>query len=84
MVRGYGAEDGYWDIRAVRQIAAVLLDLKPGAEPAGGLRLDAYNFVYRSTNVVVNELLNVCTPLFERRPQLTHGLTTASVPGRRY
>ncbi|KAG2421580.1 hypothetical protein HFD88_005555 [Aspergillus terreus] len=58
MVRGYGAEDGYWDVRAVRQIAAVLLDLKPGAEPAGGLRLDAYNFVYRSSNVTANELLN--------------------------
>lgn len=67
MVRGYGAEDRYWDVRAVRQIAAVLLDLKPGAEPAGGLRLDTYNFVYRSSNATANELLNICIPQLERR-----------------
>jgi hypothetical protein len=67
MVRGYGAEDGYWDVRAVRQIAAVLLDLKPGAEPAGGLRLDAYNFVYRSLNITANKLLNVCIPQLKQR-----------------
>lgn len=65
MIRSYGVEDRYWDIRAVRQIAAVLLDFKFSAEPAEGLRLDTYNFVYRLTNVAVNKLLNIYTLLFK-------------------